>query len=67
MLSRMKRPCPICRKPVDSEVDRGFPFCSERCKLIDLGNWSSEQYKISEPVIDESAPDEPYDPERNGK
>jgi uncharacterized protein len=59
MLSRMKRVCPICQKPVDSEVDREFPFCSERCRLIDLGNWSSEKYKISEPLFDHSVPDEP--------
>ncbi|HKV47650.1 MAG TPA: DNA gyrase inhibitor YacG [Candidatus Acidoferrales bacterium] len=64
----MTRLCPICRKPVDSETDREFPFCSERCRLIDLGNWSSEEYKISEPVIDESAPDEPrHDSERDAK
>jgi uncharacterized protein len=54
----MKWRCPICRKPTDSESSPDFPFCSERCKLIDLGNWSSEKYKISEPVIDESRPDE---------
>ena len=68
MLGRMKRLCPICRKAVDSESDRDFPFCSERCRLIDLGNWSSEKYKVSEPVIDESAPDEPpYRSERGEK
>jgi uncharacterized protein len=54
----MKRLCPICRKAVDSQADADFPFCSERCRLMDLGNWSSEKYKISEPVIDESAPEE---------
>ena len=41
--------CPICRKPVQSS-DPHMPFCSERCKLIDLGNWSSEKYVISTPV-----------------
>ena len=51
--------CPICRKPVDSEKNPDFPFCSERCRLLDLGNWASEKYKISEPVIDESTPDFP--------
>jgi endogenous inhibitor of DNA gyrase (YacG/DUF329 family) len=50
----MKRHCPICRKPADSEMHPDFPFCSERCRLLDLGNWASEKYKISEPVIDES-------------
>lgn len=52
--------CPICRKATNSEASPDFPFCSERCKLIDLGNWSSEKYKISEPVIDESAPEETW-------
>jgi uncharacterized protein len=63
----MKRLCPICRKPVDSESDPEFPFCSERCRLTDLGNWSSEKYKVSEPVIDESAPDTPQDSEHDGE
>lgn len=27
-----------------------MPFCSERCKLIDLGNWASEKYVISTPI-----------------
>jgi hypothetical protein len=50
----MKRLCPICRKPTDSETNADFPFCSERCRLLDLGNWSSEKYVISNPVFDES-------------
>jgi hypothetical protein len=31
-----------------------FPFCSERCRVLDLGNWSSEKYVISSPAFDES-------------
>ena len=50
----MKWRCPICPKATDSETSADFPFCSERCKLLDLGNWSSEKYVISEPVLDES-------------
>jgi hypothetical protein len=50
--------CPICRKPTDSQASPDFPFCSERCRLTDLGNWSSEKYKISEPVFDESELDD---------
>ncbi|HTV58127.1 MAG TPA: DNA gyrase inhibitor YacG [Verrucomicrobiae bacterium] len=46
--------CPICRKPVDSETDLEFPFCSERCRLLDLGNWSSEKYVVSESALDET-------------
>jgi uncharacterized protein len=59
----MRWHCPICRKETDSETDADFPFCSERCKLLDLGNWSSEQYVVSEPVIDESISE---NRERNG-
>jgi endogenous inhibitor of DNA gyrase (YacG/DUF329 family) len=49
----MKFHCPICRRPTDSDSNAEFPFCSERCKLLDLGAWASEKYVISEPVIDE--------------
>ena len=59
MLLNMKRNCPTCRKPADSETSPEFPFCSERCRLLDLGNWASEKYKISESVIDESVPENP--------
>jgi uncharacterized protein len=62
----MKRHCPICRKPTDSETDADFPFCSERCRTLDLGNWASEKYKISKPVIDESI-DEPASDELSPK
>ena len=45
--------CPICKKPVE-EPKPGeksfFPFCSERCKLIDLGRWLGGKYQI--PVVD---------------
>jgi len=50
----MKRQCPICKKPTDSETDADFPFCSERCRLLDLGNWSSGRYVIGSPAFDES-------------
>lgn len=39
--------CPRCGKEVEWSVAFPFrPFCSERCKLIDLGQWASEQYRI---------------------
>jgi hypothetical protein len=49
----MKHFCPICRKPTDSETDSEFPFCSERCRMTDLGNWAAERYVVSEPVFEE--------------
>jgi len=42
--------CPICRKPVTWQGNPYRPFCSERCKLLDLDNWLSERYRISTPV-----------------
>jgi len=39
--------CPTCRKPVVwSPESRWRPFCSERCRLIDLGEWLSEEKRI---------------------
>ncbi len=43
--------CPICKKAVKA-ADPDFPFCSERCRLIDLGKWASGGYVISSPVDD---------------
>ena len=48
----MKRRCPICKTPTDSATHAEFPFCSERCRQRDLGNWASEKYAASEPVFD---------------
>jgi uncharacterized protein len=61
----MKWHCPICNKAVDSETSTEFPFCGERCRLQDLGNWASEKYVVSEPVIDESVPGENPEQPRN--
>jgi endogenous inhibitor of DNA gyrase (YacG/DUF329 family) len=41
--------CPICKKEVKLG-DPESPFCSERCRLIDLGNWASEKYVIPAPL-----------------
>ena len=49
----MRHKCPICKTPTDSAVHADFPFCSERCRLRDLGAWASEKYVVSEPVFDE--------------
>ena len=52
--------CPICKKPVEAANDatvnappstpKYFPFCSERCKLIDLGRWLEGKYQV--PVVE---------------
>jgi hypothetical protein len=51
--TKMKHKCPICKTETDSAVHADFPFCSERCRDRDLGNWASEKYVVSEPVFDE--------------
>jgi uncharacterized protein len=43
--------CPICKKTAD-KANADFPFCSERCRLLDLGKWASGEYVISSPVTD---------------
>jgi endogenous inhibitor of DNA gyrase (YacG/DUF329 family) len=43
-------PCPTCGKLVVWSADSPWrPFCSERCRLIDLGDWLDENHRISEP------------------
>lgn len=54
----MKRKCPICQREVE-ENEPYLPFCSERCKLIDLGNWASEKYVISTPLRKDPSTAEP--------
>ena len=43
--------CPACRTLVTAG-DENYPFCSERCRLIDLGKWATGAYVISTPVTD---------------
>ncbi len=54
---------PICKKPAKT-ADADFPFCSDRCRLIDLGKWASGEYVISSPVpdADEEIPDKEHTP-----
>lgn len=43
--------CPTC-KTIVVRSDEHFPFCSDRCRLIDLGKWASGGYRISSPIMD---------------
>ena len=43
--------CPTCGQLVQLK-DEDFPFCSDRCRKIDLGKWASGVYKISSPILD---------------
>jgi endogenous inhibitor of DNA gyrase (YacG/DUF329 family) len=42
--------CPICDRPAPPrQHNRAFPFCSPRCRLVDLGKWLNEDYRVSVP------------------
>ena len=52
--------CPVCGKDVEwKETSLYRPFCSERCKQIDLGAWADEQYKVPPSEEDENDMEEP--------
>lgn len=42
--------CPTCRRMGDWFAGRYGPFCSRRCKLVDLGKWFGEEHRISDPL-----------------
>jgi endogenous inhibitor of DNA gyrase (YacG/DUF329 family) len=51
-------PCPRCAKAaVFSPENKWRPFCSERCRTIDLGEWASESYRV--PVAEKEEKEEP--------
>lgn len=55
----MRIRCPICSREQEVAADFAYrPFCSRRCKMIDLGNWLDEVYRIPLPVAadDDVAP-----------
>ncbi len=58
-------PCPRCGTPAPfAPQNRWRPFCSERCRSLDLGAWASESYRVpTRPSEDDDTPDTP--PEEN--
>ena len=42
----MKSRCPTCRRVAVKDGNKLYPFCSERCHLIDLGRWLGEEYRV---------------------
>ncbi|MCE9526439.1 MAG: DNA gyrase inhibitor YacG [Planctomycetales bacterium] len=59
--------CPICEKQFDPALSQAMPFCTDRCRQIDLGRWLREIYSV--PVErkdedDEEAPEAPAEEER---
>lgn len=64
-MTKTRARCPQCHQPLPADAPaRWRPFCSERCKMADLGQWFSERYAIpAEPDPDSpAAPDEPQTP-----
>jgi hypothetical protein len=55
----MKGHCPICKKTVEWENNPFRPFCSDRCRLTDLGNWATGKYRFE---ADEKTEEEPKEP-----
>ncbi len=54
---KQKHICPICKKETKWEENQFRPFCSDRCRLIDLGKWASDEYRIAgekKDIIDEN-------------
>jgi uncharacterized protein len=47
----LKLRCPICKKAVKSD-NADFPFCSDRCRTVDLGKWASGAYVVPSPLED---------------
>jgi endogenous inhibitor of DNA gyrase (YacG/DUF329 family) len=59
--------CPICKKPVKA-TDPELPFCSDRCRQIDLGKWASGEYVIPSPITDgeeDAMPSPTHDPDES--
>jgi endogenous inhibitor of DNA gyrase (YacG/DUF329 family) len=53
--------CPVCKAKFDSQASTAMPFCSDRCRNIDLSRWLGENYSI--PVAPDEDPDEEPPPE----
>lgn len=53
--------CPLCKKEFQAESSTAMPFCSDRCRSIDLGRWLDEGYSLPEmpnPEADETPEDD---------
>ena len=62
--------CPICKREFEKDTSSALPFCSERCRTIDLGRWLGETYALPlppDPEADELPPEEPDHSNGNGE
>ncbi len=61
--------CPICHKPAPPRAENPtFPFCSKRCRMVDLGRWLGEEYRVPDGPADEQEDEVPagQHPDRTG-
>jgi len=63
-MSRGRIQCPTCRRELDWDNAPFRPFCSERCRLVDLGAWLTEQRAIPGESPAASASDDSDEPSR---
>lgn len=55
--------CPTCRQKFDSDQTEALPFCSERCRMVDLGRWLNEKFSLPiDPEADVAEMDDEDDP-----
>ncbi|MGH7295239.1 MAG: DNA gyrase inhibitor YacG [Polyangiaceae bacterium] len=56
--------CPICDRPAPARTQNAaFPFCSPRCKQVELGKWLNEEYRV--PLADSSDDEDGHSPQEN--
>jgi hypothetical protein len=68
-VSTTVKACATCRKPVAPRAENpAFPFCSKRCRMVDLGRWLGEEYRVPDRQADEQEDELPAEqhPERTG-
>jgi endogenous inhibitor of DNA gyrase (YacG/DUF329 family) len=54
------RTCLVCKKPVGTRIDNPyFPFCSSRCRAVDLGKWLGEEYRVPDRHVEEQEDEGP--------
>jgi uncharacterized protein len=69
MMKKRTITCPVCKKEASWDDNPFRPFCSERCRLIDLGKWASDEYRIAgenKDIPDEEAGGENNSSEKAG-
>lgn len=62
--------CPVCKKEIlPRSANPAFPFCSGRCRAVDLGKWLGEEYRVAGPHsdLDDTDEDGRSSPDTSGK